>query len=193
MPAAKTANKTMKTERKPAGKAVPRILAGKVLPQDGEREAVLKQYTEAVTHMQQGDYSAAHPALEALLKTAPPEFTDRIRMYLSACIAQATKPDASFSSPEEKYDYAISLLNDGQYEDAREHLHEILADDTDADYAFYGLAVLASMTGDSQTCLERLTEAIRLNSLNRIQARSDSDFQDMNDDPRFTELLYPEA
>ena len=114
-------------------------------------------------------------------------------MYLSACIAQAIKPDASFSSPEEKYDYAISLLNDGQYEDAREHLHEILADDTDADYAFYGLAVLASMTGDSQTCLERLTEAIRLNSLNRIQARSDSDFQDMNDDPRFTELLYPEA
>ena len=40
MPAAKTANKTMKTERKPAGKAVPRTLAGKVLPQDGEREAV---------------------------------------------------------------------------------------------------------------------------------------------------------
>ena len=31
------------------------------------------------------------------------------------------------------------------------------------------------------------------NPRNRIQARSDSDFQDMADDPRFTELLYPEA
>jgi hypothetical protein len=32
-----------------------------------------------------------------------------------------------------------------------------------------------------------------LNARNRIQARSDSDFQDMADDPRFTELLYPEV
>ena len=114
-------------------------------------------------------------------------------MYLAACIAQSKKSGAEFSSPEEKYDYAISLLNDGQYEDAREHLNEILAGNENADYAFYGLAVLASMTGDTQTCLEKLTEAIRLNALNRIQARSDSDFQDMSDDPRFTELLYPEA
>ena len=53
--------------------------------------------------------------------------------------------------------------------------------------------MLASMTGDSHTCLEHLTEAIRLNPRNRIQARSDSDFQDMADDPRFTELLYPEV
>ncbi len=188
MPAAKTA----KTDQKSNGKAH-RTLAGTVLPQDKTREEVLKKYQEAVVSMQQGDYTAAHPALEALLKTAPPEFLDRIRMYLAACIAQANKADASFSSPEEKYDYAISLLNDGQYEDARDHLHDILSEYPDADYAFYGLAVLASMTGDSQTCMERLSEAIRLNELNRIQARSDSDFQDMNDDPRFTELLYPEA
>jgi hypothetical protein len=49
------------------------------------------------------------------------------------------------------------------------------------------------MTGDSHTCLEHLTEAIRQNPQNRIQARGDSDFQDMADDPRFTELLYPEV
>ena len=38
-----------------------------------------------------------------------------------------------------------------------------------------------------------LSRAIELNNQNRIQARSDSDFQDMADDPRFTELLYPEV
>ena len=48
------------------------------------------------------------------------------------------------------------------------------------------------MTGDAHRCLEHLTEAIRLNAQNRIQARADTDFQDMSDDPRFTELLYPE-
>ena len=193
MPPAKTASKPAKIDRS-SHVQQPRTLAGQVAPhQDGSRAEVMKQYETAVTFMQQGNYTAAHPALEALLKTAPPEFTERIRMYLAACIAQAEKGAATFSSPEEKYDYAISLLNDGQFEDAREHLNEILENDSDADYAFYGLAVLASMTGDTQNCLDKLTEAIRLNTLNRIQARSDSDFQEMADDPRFTELLYPEA
>jgi tetratricopeptide (TPR) repeat protein len=143
--------------------------------------------------MQKGDYKAAHPALEKLLQIAPPEFIDRVRMYLAACVAQSTKNTATFSSPGERYDYAISLLNSGQYEDARDHLEAISAGDPSADYAFYGLAALASLTGDSQSCLDKLTEAIRLNAHNRIHARSDSDFGDMSDDPRFTELLYPES
>ncbi len=109
----------------------------------------------------------------------------------ACCRSRRARPTSQ--SHEERYDYAISLLNTGHYEDAREELTKILADNRSADYAFYGLAVLSSMTGDSHTCLEHLSEAIRLNARNRIQARSDSDFQDMADDPRFTELLYPEV
>ncbi|SDF26807.1 TPR end-of-group domain-containing protein [Terriglobus roseus] len=199
MPAAKSAASTAsKTSAKPGKNATtgkpPRTIAGTVAPQQDElRQEILRQYEEAVRAMQQGNYAAAHPALEKLLQIAPPEFVDRIRMYLAACVAQANRKTATFTSAEEKYDYAISLLNDGQFEDAREHLNEILDGNSEADYAFYGLAVLASVTGDSHNCLEKLTEAIRLNGQNRILARSDSDFQDMSDDPRFTELLYPEA
>jgi hypothetical protein len=32
-----------------------------------------------------------------------------------------------------------------------------------------------------------------MNPKNRLQARVDNDFQNMADDPRFTELLYPEV
>ena len=71
--------------------------------------------------------------------------------------------------------------------------HGILETDPTADYAYYGLAILESMTGLAEPCLEHLGKAIELNPRNRIQARSDSDFQDMADDPRFTELLYPEV
>ncbi len=192
MPSVKTAPKATKATGKSSTKPA-RTLAGTSAASNGVRESILVDYQKAVTLMQQGDYSAAHPALKKLLEEAPPQFTDRIRMYLAACVAHANKPDAEFSSPEEQYDYAISLLNDGRYEDARDELNEIIASKNDADYAFYGLAVVASMTGDSQTCLDKLTEAIRLNTKNRIQARSDSDLQEMADDPRFTELLYPDA
>jgi tetratricopeptide (TPR) repeat protein len=85
-------------------------------------------------------------------------------------------------------------LNTGYYEEAREQFNNILADHPDADYAFYGLAVLEAITGRAQDCLSNnLARAIELNPKNRLQARVDNDFQSMVDDPRFTELLYPEV
>jgi tetratricopeptide (TPR) repeat protein len=172
----------------------PRTLAG-VAPAstDAARAHTLTQYETALRLMQEGKYEKAHTAFNHMLATSPADLAERIRMYINACLQQISKGKTQFLSHEERYDYAISLLNDGNYEDARTELKKILAENNQADYAFYGLAVLAGMTGDAHACLEHLTEAIHLNAKNRIQARADSDFQDMADDPRFTELLYPEV
>ena len=99
----------------------------------------------------------------------------------------------SFSTPEEQYDYAISRINTGDYDEAREQLEQIVSKHGNADYAHYGLAVLSSMTGQAEVCLEHLAQSIELNPQSRLQARSDADFRHMTDDPRFTELLYPET
>lgn len=177
-----------------ASKRSPRTLVGAVSPADDPvRAQSLADYEVAIRLMQEGKFEKARTAFEKLLAVGAGNLSDRIRMYINASNAQLSRVKASFANPEEHYDYAVSLLNDGHYEDAREQFQVILKQNGDADYAFYGLAVLASMTGDSHTCLEHLTEAIRRNPRNRIQARSDSDFQDMADDPRFTELLYPEV
>jgi tetratricopeptide (TPR) repeat protein len=172
----------------------PRTLAG-VAPAtpDASRTQTLAHYEAAIRLMQEGKYEKAHTAFNQMLESGPGDLAERIRMYANACLQQITKGKTQFASDEERYDYAVSLLNDGNYEDARTQLKQIIGENNQADYAFYGLAVLASMTGDAHTCLEHLTEAIRLNTKNRIQARADSDFQDMADDPRFTELLDPEA
>ncbi len=53
--------------------------------------------------------------------------------------------------------------------------------------------MLECLTGRTTESLQHLAEAIRLNPGNRFQARNDSDFRNMADDPRFTELLYPEG
>ncbi len=183
-----------KTETISATKRSPRTLAGTVPPDaDNGRAQIISHYETAIRLMQEGKYEKAHVAFEKMLAAGPGDLADRIRMYINACLQQVSKGKTAFASHEEHYDYAISLLNDGHYEDAREQFTAILKQNDKADYAFYGLAVLASLTGDAHTCLEHLTEAIRQNPRNRIQARADSDFQDMADDPRFTELLYPEA
>ena len=184
----------IKTATPSSTKRAPRTLAGTVpVTADSSRAQALALYESALRLMQAGKYEEARVAFDKMLASSPGDLADRIRMYINACLQQSVKGKNTFSTTEEHYDYAVSLLNDGHYEDARDHFKTILKANEKADYAFYGLAVLASMTGDSHTCLEHLTEAIRQNPRNRIQARADSDFQDMADDPRFTELLYPEV
>jgi tetratricopeptide (TPR) repeat protein len=171
----------------------PRILAGNTKPaDDAARRSHVTQYEAAIKLIYAGKFDKAHEAFTKLLTEAPADIAPSIRNYLHACEAETSKTSAKFGTPEERYDYAISLLNHGHYEDAREHFETILKSDHQADYAFYGMALLAAMTCDSPRCIEHLAEAIRLNPQNRLFARNDSDFESVADDPSFTELLYPE-
>ena len=151
-----------------------------------------QQYQAAVQLLQQSKYEKAMAAFEKLLPAAPAELTERCKMYISTCQRQMVRPSLAFSTSEERYDYAVSQLNVGLYEEAREQFNGVVSDNPRADYAYYGLAVLDSMTGRPHDCLANLARAIDLNPRNRLQARSDNDFQNMVDDPRFSELLYPE-
>jgi tetratricopeptide (TPR) repeat protein len=154
--------------------------------------AVYQQYQSAVQLVQQGKFDKALAAFEKLLPNASFEIIERCRMYAHTCKRQLEKQGLAFHTPEERYDYAVSQLNGGYFEEAAEQLRGILSDYPQADYAYYGLALLDSVTGRVQGCLDNLSKAIELNPKNRLQARSDNDFQNMVDDPRFTELLYPE-
>ncbi len=170
----------------PAVKADGRARTGK--------EPAFQHYEAAVVLLlQQGKFEKALAMLEKLLPDAPAEIQDRCRIYISTCRRQLDKAKLAFPTPEEHYDYAISHLNTGYYEEAREQFTLILTTHPGADYAFYGLAVLESITGRASDCLSNLARAIELNPKNRLQARVDNDFQNMVDDPRFTELLYPEV
>jgi tetratricopeptide (TPR) repeat protein len=75
---------------------------------------------------------------------------------------------------------------------AREHLDKLLKQNPKADYVIYGLAALECLTGHVEDSLRHLDEALHLNGQLRFQARNDSDFQNLAEDPRFTELLYPD-
>ncbi len=152
----------------------------------------MQAYLTGFQLMQEGKFEKARTVFEKLIANGPVEVLERCRVYLSVCQGKLSQQTRTFSSSEEQYDYAISLLNTGDYEEAREQFEVILRKNPSADYAHYGLAALESMTGQIDECLEHMTQAIELNSRNRIQARTDTDFHNMIEDPRFTELLYPE-
>ena len=86
----------------------------------------------------------------------------------------------------------VSLINIGDYVGAREHLEKLSKQVPKADYVAYGLAALDCLTGHAEDSLKNLARAITFNASLRFQARNDSDFQNLSEDPRFTELLYPD-
>jgi tetratricopeptide (TPR) repeat protein len=152
----------------------------------------VQNYEVALRAMQEHKFDKAKGLLEKVIASAHMALIDRARVHLSLCNQQLAGASTNFKTHEEHFDYAVSLLNAGQFDQARGHMEKILKQSSNADFAYYGMAVVDCLTGQVESSLKNLSEAIRLNPHNRFQARNDSDFQNMADDPRFTELLYPE-
>ncbi len=174
----------------------PKTLAARIHPftNNAQKEA-LHVYSNAVQEMQMGNFQEALDGFRSLDGNAPPEIRERARVYRQACERQLEqgKSQLQFQTPAEQFDYAMVCINNNDYDEARDHLQAILEYDEQADYAHYGMSVLDGITGQPEGSLRHLQRAIELNPFNRIQARNDQDFRPMADDPRFTELLYPEA
>lgn len=160
---------------------------------DARYQQAVQNYEQALKALQAQKFDRAKQLLEKVVASGSKELIDRATMHLNICNQQLKRVSTSFKTPEEHYDYAISLMNMGDYVTAREHLERLSRDHKQLDFVWYGLAVLESLTGHYQEALHHLGESIRLNKSNRFQARNDSDFKNMADDPRFTELLYPES
>lgn len=153
----------------------------------------LQSYEQALKALQQQKFDKAKPLLEKVVASGPKDLADRARMHLNICDQQLSKAKNTFDTVEEHYDYAVSLMNMGDFVTAREHLDKIANQSPKLHFVWYGLALLECLTGHTNESLQHLAEAIKLNPRARFQARNDSDFKTMADDPRFTELLYPEG
>jgi tetratricopeptide (TPR) repeat protein len=154
--------------------------AKKTVAEDPRYTQALQSYEAGLRSMQEHKFDKA-------------KLVDRASVHLSICNQHLEHSVATqFKTPEEHFDYAVSLMNVGDYVTAREHLEKLLKQNAKSDYVVYGLAALDCLTGHVEDSLRRLDEALRLNSQLRFQARNDSDFQNLAEDPRFTELLYPD-
>ncbi len=165
----------------------------KASTEDPRFAQAVQAYEQALKAMQAQKFDRAKPLFDKVIASGSKELVDRALVHLNICNQQLSRVQNIFANCEEHYDYAVSLMNMGDYVGAREHLELILKEDPKLDFVWYGLSVLDCLTGRAQESLQHLGEAIRLNPSNRLQARNDSDFRNMADDPRFTELIYPEG
>jgi tetratricopeptide (TPR) repeat protein len=164
----------------------------KPVAEDPHFAQAVQNYEAGLRAMQERKFEKARGYLQKVAGSPCKELADRATVHLHACSQHLEHVTTQFRSPEEHYDFAVSLINLGDYVGAREHLEKLTRQNPKADYVAYGLAALDCLTGHVEDSLRHLDEAIRLNPALRFQARNDSDFQNLVEDPRFTELLYPD-
>lgn len=170
----------------------PKAQVKKPAAEDPRFAQAVQSYETGLRAMQEHKFEKAQTHLQKVASGPHKELADRASVHLSACNQHMERANTQFKSPEEHFDYAVSLMNLGDYVTAREHLDKLAKQAPKADYLAYGLAALECLTGHVEDSLRHLDEAIRLNSGLRFQARNDTDFQNLAEDPRFTELLYPD-
>ena len=156
-------------------------------------EQQLKLYEEALQHFHQQRFAKAKPLLEKVITGPAKEFADRARVHLRI-VEQKLKPvtETTPRSAEEHYQQGVAMMNLGRWDDAREHLERARKLAPKADYIIYAMAALDCLTGEADSAMENLKTAIALRPENRYHARNDEDFAFLQDDPRFTDLLYPD-
>jgi tetratricopeptide (TPR) repeat protein len=164
----------------------------KTSEEDPRVTQALESYEAGLRALQERKFDKAKAHLQKVIGGPSKELADRASVHLNTCNQQVERTSRQFKNQEEHYDFAVSLMNVGDYVGAREHLEKLAQQAPKTDYVAYGLAALDCLTGHVEDSLRHLDEAIRLNPGLRFQARNDSDFQNLVEDPRFTELLYPD-
>jgi tetratricopeptide (TPR) repeat protein len=177
----------------PAAEAKGKGSAPVRLTDDPRFAQAVQNYEAGLKSLQTHKYDKAKAYFEKVAAGPSPELADRAHVHLATCNQQMSRVSTSFKTPEEQFDYAVSLMNMGDYVTARENFDALTGNYPKLDFIWYGAAALNCLTGHFPEAIGNLSEAIRLNPANRYQARNDSDFRNLADDPRFTELLYPDT
>src|SRR5690348_3793907 len=160
---------------------------------DPRVQAQMRLYDDALALFHQQKFQKAKQELEKVLEGPSKELVDRARMHIKIA-EQRMKPTAEHAprTAEDHYQRGVAMMNVGRWDDARESLDKARKAAPKADYIHYALAALDCLTGEADSAMKNLKVAIELRPENRYHARNDEDFAFLQEDPRFTELLYPE-
>ncbi|HUB01116.1 MAG TPA: tetratricopeptide repeat protein [Terriglobales bacterium] len=169
-----------------------KVSSKKQAPEDPRHVQAVKSYEDGLRALQEQKFEKAKASLQKALGGPDKALVDRAQVHIRTCDQHLEAPTLHFKNTEEHFDYAISLMNTGDYVMAQEHFEKLLKQEPKADYVLYGMAALHCLTGRVEESLKTLDQAIQANAALRFQARNDADFQNLTEDPRFTELLYPD-
>jgi len=136
-----------------------------------------------------GRFGEAKALFEAASKGAIREMAHSARLHIRMCDQRLGSAIPELATAEERYNYAVALMNRREFQAARQHLEQAVRMFSGGDHLHYALALCLGALGDLDGASQQLRRAIEIHPRNRAMARNDPDFADLVRRPPLSELL----
>ncbi len=158
------------------------------------RSTLIKRYETAVRLLYRQQFERAREAFEKVIAAdgLDKEICERALTHIRLCRNKMARRQPVPKTTEELYNVAITLINDGRFQESMKHLNRALKRSPKCDYVIYALAVCHCRLGNRNRSLKHLKRAIDLKVENRFLAQRDADFEPLVRDARFASLVFPE-
>ena len=175
---------TVRRKKRETGKSSARAIS---------REKQISLYAEAMKFFHTGNFAKAAKLFVQVTEGPGLEIAHAARMHGSVCARRLSSATLELKTPDDHYNYAITLINRGQFDPARQHLLQALGQLPDGDHVHYALAICYGAKGDLERAASHLKRAIELQPGIRITARNDADLAPIAREPQILDILYPEG
>ena len=139
-------------------------------------------------------FEKAIRGFEELIAEHPeePEIQERAKVLVHACEKKIhEKARTVLRSSDDHYNVGIADLNRREMASAIQHLEHALKLTPKADHVLYALAAANAVQGSRDQALTYLKQAIHVRPENRFLAAHDGDFESLQEDADFKQLVTP--
>ena len=99
--------------------------AKKPMNEDPRFAQAVQNYEAGLRALQERKFEKAKGLLQKAVTGSSKELADRLAVHINTCNQHMERSANQFKGPEEHYDFAVSLMNVGDYVTAREHLEKL--------------------------------------------------------------------
>jgi len=154
----------------------------------------IQAYEAGLKLMHAEEFEKAIRCFEELVTEHPeePEIQERAKVLIHASEKKLQeKARTVFRSADDHYNVGVADLNRREIASAIQHLEHALKLTPRADHVLYALAAANAIQGNRDQALNHLKQAIHLRPENRFLAARDADFELLQEDPDFKQLVTP--
>jgi tetratricopeptide (TPR) repeat protein len=155
----------------------------------------VQAYEAAIKLMHAEDFGKAIRYFEGLISehSEEPEIQERAKVLIHACEKKVQeKARTVLRSADDHYNVGIADLNRREIPSAIQHLEHALKLTPKADHVLYALAAANAIQGNSDQAITYLKQAVHFRPQNRFLAARDNDFESLQENPDFRQLMAPE-
>ncbi len=168
------------------------------LPDDGRAAAApdaaeqTRLFEEGVRLLQRQRFVEARDCFLRAAQGPIVEMAHAARQRVRMCELRLSRSQPDLRTAEDRYNYAVLLLNQRRWEEAEAQLRKALEEQPQGGHLHYALALCLCWRGDMTGAYQSLQRAIELDPSHRITARNDPDLAPFVTQPPLADLLKPE-